>query len=446
MVDENESAETASTPGGPLRPRRWLWTTIAVAVAAGVIGLIAGQFIVSPRQLAAEAAPPTPSLITATVTEGIVENTVIARGTVASAVTVGVGLGQLLNPAMVEESESADPTAVITAILAKRGQSIPTGTVVVEVSGRPLLVMPGSRPMYRDITPGMSGPDVSQLQSGLTALGLLPGGAVDGVYGPATQQAVSRLYEARGYTPLPTDHGDGSDAESVRAARATVTSAQRALDDILRRDNTEVDAVEVSRAREDVSTAQASLSRVQSQIGPVILRNELAFVPTLPMRITSMVDSTGAAPPILFVLANESLVLRLSVPTPQVARLTADAVATFELGGSSFTGVITSSAPSAKAGNTDVVVQPHEPLAFERLGETLSVSLSEKLGTAPGLLVPSGAVSTAPSGQRTVIRVDAGDALHRIDVTVGSSGDGSVEVRPRDPAELSVGDKVLVGG
>ena len=54
----------------------------AVAVGSTAVGWVAGQRIKSPADIAAETAPPEPSLITVPVERRVLSSTVITRGTV----------------------------------------------------------------------------------------------------------------------------------------------------------------------------------------------------------------------------------------------------------------------------------------------------------------------------------------------------------------------------
>ena len=59
-------------------------------------------------------------------------------------------------------------------------------------------------PAWRDLTPGETGPDVTELQQALASLGYYDDGDTAGYYGPATEYAVTLYYEHLGYTPPAT--------------------------------------------------------------------------------------------------------------------------------------------------------------------------------------------------------------------------------------------------
>ena len=68
-------------------------------------------------------------------------------------------------------------------------------------SGRPVLVLQGEIPAYRDLTPGISGKDVLQLEQGLKCLGF-DCGTIDGTYDEQTSAAVAAWYKSLGYEPF----------------------------------------------------------------------------------------------------------------------------------------------------------------------------------------------------------------------------------------------------
>ena len=65
------------------------------------------------------------------------------------------------------------------------------GETVYAVAGVPVRLIEGSTPFYRDLSVGVAGEDVTQLQRSLMSLGLFNGPA-DGHYGPSTEAAVMR--------------------------------------------------------------------------------------------------------------------------------------------------------------------------------------------------------------------------------------------------------------
>ena len=252
------------------------WWTGGLACLVGLAGAawVVGSRAQSPEQAAARAKEPTASYITAAVGRRILTKTVIQRGDVRPEVSVEVGA-----PSSVE----GDP--VVTGIAVSQGADVAEGTKVIEVSGRPVFVLRGEVPVYRALRPGMTGADVTQLQAALTRLGYTPD--TDGRFGEATKAAVTALYTAAGYLPIPSSTSFDADlaaaqqalvqadaalkvaeAELVKAgagqpnsviaqAQAGVSSAQRAVDDAVAKQST--DAID---AQAQLDNAKANYARL----------------------------------------------------------------------------------------------------------------------------------------------------------------------------------------
>lgn len=216
MPPDHRYGREFEKPDSGGRRRRWWWLAgIAALIAVAAGGWIVGQRVRSPSQAASQAAPPTPSWITATVERRVLSQTVISRGDVRPQISVPVGV-----PSSIEGSP------VVTAIAVTTGSDVTEGTRLLEVSGRPVFVLQGDVPVYRSLKPKMTGADVSQLQAALIRLGCDT--APDaGIYGPATKACVAKLYADAGYTPVPTSPTDEAD---LVAAQQTVTDAQATAD------------------------------------------------------------------------------------------------------------------------------------------------------------------------------------------------------------------------
>ncbi len=169
--------------------RSILAVVAAVAVLSAGLGWVLGQRIKSPAEIAAEAAPPDPSLITVPVEERELSSRVVVRGTVVSSGSTAITV-----------SGSVDGATLITRLPLEVGDPLSEGDVAVEIAGRPVIVLQGELPEYRSLAPGMDGPDVAQLEVALNRLGY-DVGDVDDLYTPATGRAVAELYVDVGYRP-----------------------------------------------------------------------------------------------------------------------------------------------------------------------------------------------------------------------------------------------------
>jgi peptidoglycan hydrolase-like protein with peptidoglycan-binding domain len=202
--------------GRLLRGNKTMWVVAAVAVVSLVAGLALGQFIVSPGQAAADAEGPKAGLITVPIESRQLANDVTIRGdaTYADSVEVKIETGELGGP------------AVVTGQVPEVGATFDAASVALEVTGRPVIVLPGDLPVYRTLRVGVSGPDVTQLKQALNAVGINPGSLGSPMFDAATSTAVAALYAKVGY-PLPSS-GEES-GELLRSAKDAVSAAETGL-------------------------------------------------------------------------------------------------------------------------------------------------------------------------------------------------------------------------
>lgn len=201
-----------------------------LAVVAGivVVAALAGWWgftrVRSPADVAARTAAPTPSAILVPVEERVLSSNIVTRG------TARFGLPQ---PVSIAPSLLKPQPGLITT-LPQRNAALREGSVILRASGRPVFVLQGRTPAYRDLAPGVAGEDVRQLQRALARLGHYPGEA-SGSYDEATARAVTAWYRASGWDPFgPTPdqlaqiralERDAADAEKLRVATAGAMAA-----------------------------------------------------------------------------------------------------------------------------------------------------------------------------------------------------------------------------
>lgn len=195
-----------------------------VAVGALVLGLVLGRFVVSPAQAAADAAAPEGRPITVPAELRAISNDVTLRADVQY---------DDPQPITVEIGDLGDKP-VVTGQVPAVGAPLDAGTVTLEVTGRPVIVLPGELPAYRTLRVGASGPDVLQLKQALAVLGIGAGSPDSDVYDAATAAGVRELYAQVGYAPpapeSPTAIEEVQSAErGVLQADTAVTIAAAAL-------------------------------------------------------------------------------------------------------------------------------------------------------------------------------------------------------------------------
>jgi peptidoglycan hydrolase-like protein with peptidoglycan-binding domain len=162
-----------------------------MAVCAGG-AWVAGGKIVSPAEAAARTAPPTPSPILVPIEKKVLSSQIITRG------TARFGTPQ---PIALAPSPLKTNVAGLLTTIPRPNTQFTEGDAICTASGRPVLLLQGATPAYRDIVPGSSGADVKQLEDGLQRLGFDPGPA-DGNYDAQTSAAVAKWYKAKGYEPF----------------------------------------------------------------------------------------------------------------------------------------------------------------------------------------------------------------------------------------------------
>ena len=303
-------APTSTQPAAPTddydarsrrrRRRAWIATVLALA-ATTTAGWEIGRRVQSPQQAASEAAPPSPSWVTATVERRVLSQTVISRGDVRPQVSASAGV-----PVSVE----GDP--IVTRISVAVGDEVAEGQRLIEVSGRPIFALGGSVPVYRSLKPGMMGADVQQLQEALTRLGCVNTDS-PGVYGESTKGCVGKLYVDAGYDPMPSSATEAvdvavseqtvSDAEAAAAAAeaalqaagsgetgSLLLAAQQDLTAAQRSHNDAVAAAATSRAlaQADVTLAQAELDRLRAD--PTATEGDIAAANAEVSRKVAAVD------------------------------------------------------------------------------------------------------------------------------------------------------------
>jgi peptidoglycan hydrolase-like protein with peptidoglycan-binding domain len=434
-------------------------------------GLAVSTLVRSPAQLAAETAPPKPSVLTAEVEHRVLVRTLITRGVVAASHQVTV------TPVTSTQGPAAQ---VLTALRTAVGKPVQPGEVLLEVSGRPLIALPGTVPFYRDLRPADEGADVRQLQSALRSLGLYEGGDTAGFFGERTKAAVRRLYADRGYRVADTGGpGGAGDKEALRDAENAVRAAQRAVDNLERqiRDGgstspapgAEPLGAQLAFLRQQRDEAAAARAELIARTGPMVPAAEVLVLPSFPGRVVEILAKVGDP-------VREKLITVAAGTLGVGARLRPDQAQLLKVGmkvemvaetlGAKATGVVASlgtmstdsqgqpgggqgnAGPAGNAGPgapyVPVAIEPSDPLDAAWSGQDVRLTIASAQTAGPVLVVPLSAVSSAADGRTTVSKVVGPDQLVRVEVRAGMSGDGYVEVTPVN-GDLAEGDVVVVG-
>jgi peptidoglycan hydrolase-like protein with peptidoglycan-binding domain len=414
----------AEAPPERGRQRTLVWVAVA-ATAVSLAGIGASTWVKSPQQVAAEAAPPEPSTITAEVDRRVLKQTVVLRGSVAAGKTVNVAAG-----------EAVEGKSVVTRVTVREGQRVRAGAVVSEVSGRPIIALPGKIPAYRDIRTGAHGPDVRQLQQALRALGY---GVADppGRYGSSTRKAVERLFEARGYEPA-TDSGAAPGTGPATGSEGTPSTG---------------------RPR---GPAPLDAPRATGRGGAIVRSGEVAFVPKFPAVVAEVKAGLGAeVTGTILTLSSGDLVVRgtLSAADRKLVSRGKRVSILDEEGGREITGRVTTvgsfakgdaksdaaSGDPASAGEQPgypIVVRSEHSIPERLAGMEVRLTIETASTGHPVLVVPASAIFANADGSTRVVKVAGGGARQQITVRTGPSSGGFVAVESEGLAE---GDLVVVG-
>ncbi|WP_219106070.1 peptidoglycan-binding domain-containing protein [Austwickia sp. TVS 96-490-7B] len=371
-----------------------LITLVVVATVAAVVLAALGVIAADEQQ----GSPAPQARLTEKVTLGQVRQTVNGTATVTRQHRLELNV-----PA------SAEQGSVVTATRLRRGETYGAGSLLMAISDRPLIVLPGSFPMYRDLTPGSEGADVDQLQHGLQGLGYAIADP-PGRYGTSTQQAVADLYRSLDHAP----HGHPRTAKDVR-----------------------------------------------------VPRGEIVFSPALPLVVTDPCPDVGAAvapgQPICALSAGAAA-LTAEIPAETVKDLPAHATVTiWTPGGDRRTGTVKDPSPAAsnltgtpgpgasKGSAPTATPAPRDRSDSERRAVELSGTIPTAwtdgrrlhaefvLAQSPekALVIPAGAVR---DDHRVLVVGKDGDRV--VDVTVGVCALGRCAITPR--GDLTATDSVIL--
>lgn len=374
------------------RPRSARHAAVLILVVALIIttgGWIGSLFVSTPAELAAKAAPPPPSLITATVQKRVVEDAVITRGTV----TPPSEVNGLANRTVVGAK-----ITVVTRMPFRPGDTVQPGQVAVELSGRPVIALPGAFPAYRDLAKGSEGPDVTQLQSALTSLKLSVGRDKKGTYGDGTAAAVGRLYKNLGYH----SQSNAPMAELLYLtsfpARISSSTAEIGSDASTATLNFSTGALTV------YVTSDAELHQIAKTGGKVELSSEI---------LGKSAEGTVSG---------------------QIDASSTDATVSGGSSGSTQTG---------QSQSQMIAVAPDVALGAEWAGQDVRVKFINGATSGAVLAVPISAIYSNADGQR-VVSVRSKGTTVQVVVRTGVVGGGYAEIVSAKPS-LAVGQLVVIG-
>ncbi|NDL58024.1 peptidoglycan-binding domain-containing protein [Phytoactinopolyspora mesophila] len=479
---------------------RVLVIVVAVAVGALAAGVFAGTRITSPEEAAARTAPPTATAVTVPVERRTLESEVTTRGEASYTGAVDVA----------PELAGLETSPVVTGQVPDVGDQVKAGDVLLEIVGRPVIALPGDLPMYRSLRPGMSGPDVEQLEKALDALGFDPG-TVDDTYTSATGRAVAELFDEAGYSPpaaapdvqaeldtarqamqmaedevadaeaaLDAAKTGPSEAEKVAAqndvdqatralkqarrdgdtdlvaeAEAQLRLAQATLADLQKGPDTSAEQKMLDNARQRLSDAQAARDAAATEAGTPLPASEVVFVSSLPRRVDDVeVRRGGVVEGTVMSISGTDLVVTAEVDEAARELLEEDMEAMIELpSGEQITAPITRiREPSGDSSGHRVTMTPEDLTADqvdELRGANVRVTIPVESTEGDVLAVPLAALTAGPGGEaRVEVQRLSAEGEEIIELLEVEVGLTARGYAEVEPVEgsLEEGDLVVIGG
>jgi peptidoglycan hydrolase-like protein with peptidoglycan-binding domain len=415
-----------------VRRRRVLLGVGIAAALLAVGGLIGASFVKSPQQLAADTAAPPPTVTTAAVASQVLTSSVQMRGVVYPSTQYDVYATAPSSSAQGSSSASGSSAPVyISKLEVATGDTIRNGEQLAELDGQPLFALAGTVPAWRDLTPGESGPDVTELQNALASLGYYDGGDTAGYFGSATEDAVAAYYEHLGYPPPSSGGVPAADVVFLPSLPATVAGVNGAAGQQPGQPFLELAARGALALTGELPPAYAG------QVKPglkVTVYDEVTGI-----HAAGTVTGLGTAT----VTVPAGTVVDIGSGAPSASSASSSS------SGSAASSSSSSSSGSSGSGTTTFIpmaVRPSGPLASALNGENVLVTVVTGQTEGPVLTVPVAAIVTSASGTSYVTVVGAHGIQKDVPVTPGISENGRVQVAPVHSGALAAGDRVVVSG
>jgi hypothetical protein len=433
------------------RRRRALFWVAGGAALLAIGGLIGSSFVKSPQQIAADTAAPPPTVTTAKVVSQVLTSSVQMRGVVYPGTQYDV------YPSAPESDSSASGTGsagggsagggsdtgggsagsvYISRLEVAAGRTISNGEQLAEIDGEPLFALTGRVPAWRDITPGESGPDVTELQKALASLGYYAGGDTPGLFGTATEDAVAAYYEHLGHTPPATGGVPMTDVLFLPSLPAKVIAVNGAKGQQPGQPFLELAARGSLALTGELPPAYAGQVKTGLKVK--------IFDEVTGIHATGTVTDVGTPTTITPVGAI------VNVGGGAASASAAESAGSGSTGsGATGTSGSGNSGGATNPGGTPFIpltVNPSKPLPAALNGENVLVTVATGRTEGPVLTVPVAAIVTTGSGTSYVTVVGAGGKPVQVPVTPGISENGYVQVTPAAGHKLAAGDSVVVSG
>ena len=198
-----EAAPPGQSGGHRRHPGRWVAAGVVVVLVAGVGAALAAGVFSKPGRGSGSSANSGYRTSTATVERGSLTSQSVVDATLGKAGTWSVVVPQSSSSPS-SSSSSASGSGSITW-LPRVGRTVYQGQRIYDVSGVPVVLLYGNIPAYRDLSGGMYGEDVTELNTALVKLGYATAAALGpkagwDYYSGETAYAVEQLQAKLGLT------------------------------------------------------------------------------------------------------------------------------------------------------------------------------------------------------------------------------------------------------
>ena len=398
----------------PLGPRRLFFGGLAIGVIAmSVVGLATAVFIESPQDVAARSAAPLATPITGVARWQVLRHAITVQGIVRAK-------RPILVAAMAPFS-----TVTLTRMPEKVGDRVRPGHVVAEIDGRPVILLRGRLPAYRNLHEGDHGPDVAQLQRNLVSLGYADFDAL-GVFGQSTALALLLFYRHLGYqAPIYHHRVPANPTQPTAGPPASLppTAGPPAAHHLV----------------------------IRSAYLP---RSEVVFIPARSALVTAVGGRVGD-------IVGGGAVLTLATGAPYVTSdLTPHQATQVRRGmlasivaanpGLIARGAVTRIGSLPPVGGPPphgypILVKPLRALPQTMIGARVRLTVEAPVTSEPVLTVPLAAFVSAGAGHAGHVVVLRAGRRIKVLVLTGPTADGLVAVQPARRGALRPGDHVLIG-
>ena len=401
--------------------RRLVAGLVGTVVVSAAAGWVASSQIRSPAEIAARTAPPPASAILVPAEQRVLSTEIVTRG------TVRFGSPQKLYLAL---SPLKLPDAGVANRLPLPGTELHEGDVVFTTSGRPVFLLKGDQPAFRDLGPGIVGEDVRQLEEALGRMGFDPG-PVDGVYDKRTEGAVTAWYKQAGFAAFSATTEQLAAVRALEAvryisqldvigAKESVAMARAAVDAARRAQTRAREASAVSLPTLGAATARATadnqVANAEVAARQAVL-NALSAAPTVIPPTSAQISAAEGD-------------LAIARSNAELTRATGEQAVAIAVANGTPAEIVAAQAQADAANRVALVEIAAKQAALDalRVGTPGTPPTRAELAAAEADLATAraNAESTRLAGERLVADAHATDARARADVTnalANSAGD-----------------------